>query len=169
MSGIGGVTVREALPDELAEAGAIVERAYRALPGRPHAAYLAVVRDAPGRAAHCPVLVAVAEGGAGGVLGCVTYVPGPETPLSELAGPSEAEFRMLGVAPGAQGRGVGEALVRACIERARADGRSALVLSTTPRMETAQRLYARLGFRRAPSRDWEPVPGVRLIAYVLEL
>jgi ribosomal protein S18 acetylase RimI-like enzyme len=114
------------------------------------------------------VLVAVDEA-SDRVLGCVTYVPGPGTPLSELAGPDEAEFRMLGVAPDAQGRGVGEALVRACIARARAEGRVRLVLSTTDPMEAAQRLYARLGFRRAPSRDWEPVPGVRLIVYVLEL
>jgi hypothetical protein len=36
-------------------------------------------------------------------------------------------------------------------------------------MTTAHRLYERLGFRRAPDRDFEPVPGILLWAYVLPL
>lgn len=160
--------VREARPDELAAAGEVVVRAYRALGGEPHEAYLAEVRDAVGRAAHSPVLVAV-DPADGSVLGSVTYVPGPDDPLAELPGVAEAEFRMLGVAPEAQGRGAGVALVEACIARARAEGRSGIVISTARRMHAAHRLYERLGFRRAPERDWVPVPGVQLEAYVLEL
>jgi ribosomal protein S18 acetylase RimI-like enzyme len=163
-----GVEIREARPEELAAAGDLVVRAYRGLPGEHHEAYLAVVRDATARARVCPVLVAV-DGASGGILGCVTYVPGPGNPLAELAREDEAEFRMLGVAPEAQGRGVGEALVRACIERARADGKRGMVLSTSTVMERAHRLYERLSFRRAPERDWVPVPGVELRAYVLDL
>ena len=34
-------------------------------------------------------------------------------------------------------------------------------------MTVAHRVYERLGFVRAPERDWEPVPGVHLIAYHL--
>lgn len=33
----------------------------------------------------------------------------------------------------------------------------------------AQRLYERLGYRRAPARDFEPVPGIRLEGYELDL
>ena len=51
------------------------------------------------------------------MLGSVTFVL-PGTAYAEMAGPGEAEFRMLAVDPAAQGRGVGEALVRACLERA---------------------------------------------------
>jgi ribosomal protein S18 acetylase RimI-like enzyme len=112
--------------------------------------------------------VAVEPGGRP-VLGSVTYVPGPENRLAELAGPGEAEFRMLGVVPEAQGRGAGEALVRACIDRARASGRTGMAISTSTRMRAAHRLYERLGFHRAPDRDWSPVPGVDLLAYVLDL
>jgi hypothetical protein len=35
--------------------------------------------------------------------------------------------------------------------------------------EPAQRLYARLGFRRTPELDWKPVPSVELLAYRLDL
>ena len=164
------IAIREARPGELAAAGDVVVRAYRALGGGgdAHEAYLEHVRDAAGRARHCPVLVAVDEG-TGEVLGSVTYVPGQGNAFAELAGEGEGEFRMLGVAPDAQGRGVGAALVRACIARARADGRRGIVISTTPVMHAAHRLYEHLGFRRAPERDWVPVPGVELWAYVLTL
>jgi ribosomal protein S18 acetylase RimI-like enzyme len=60
---------------------------------------------------------------------------------------------MLAVAPAAQRRGVGESLVRACIERARATGRRRIVLHTGDWMTTAHRLYERLGFERDPSLD----------------
>ncbi len=164
------VTVREALPDELDTAGRLVVEAYTA-PGGSSAAedeYLGEVLDARGRARHCPVLVAVEEG-TGEVLGSVSYVPGPENAFAEVERDGEAGFRMLGVSPAAQGRGIGEALVRACIDRARADGRQGIAICTELGMLAARRLYERLGFRRAPERDFDPVPGVHLIAYLLVL
>jgi len=163
-----GFVVRDARPDELAAAGDAVVLAYRALGGDPHEPYLAEVRDAAGRARHCPVLVAV-DSASGAVLGSVTYVPDRRNPFTELAHEDEGEFRMLGVDPGARGRGVGAALVRACIDRARADGRRGMVISTAPVMRAAHRLYEGMGFRRAPERDWVPVPGLVLWAYVLDL
>ena len=36
-------------------------------------------------------------------------------------------------------------------------------------MADAHRLYTRLGFERVPDRDWEPVPGVSLIAFIKRL
>ncbi len=162
------IEVREARPDELQAAGEVVERAYRALGGDQNERYLAHVRDAAWRERHGPILVAAGPDG-GPVLGSVTYVPGSDNRLAELAGPGEAEFRMLGVAPEAQGRGAGEALVRACIDRARAAGRTGIAISTSTRMRAAHRLYERLGFRRAPDRDWSPLPEVHLLAYVLDL
>jgi ribosomal protein S18 acetylase RimI-like enzyme len=81
----------------------------------------------------------------------------------------EAAFRMLAVDPAVRGRGVGELLVRTCLERARAAGKRRMVLSTDPRMTAAHRLYERLGFQRLPERDWSPAPGVDLLVYALEL
>ena len=36
-------------------------------------------------------------------------------------------------------------------------------------METAHRLYAQLGFTRAPARDWSPAGGGTFLVYVREL
>lgn len=68
-------------------------------------------------------------------------------PAGTLA--SHAHVRIidgLAVLPAAQGRGVGRALVKAAVERARADGAAKVtlrVLSTNP---VARRLYERCGF-----------------------
>jgi GNAT superfamily N-acetyltransferase len=167
---VSGITVREARPDELDMAGQMVADAYLAagvLDSEDHG-YLEEIRDAGRRSRACPILVAVEEG-SGAILGCVTYVPAAGNPYAELELEGEAGFRMLGVAPVAQRRGVGAALVQACIERARSAGRRGLAISTGGDMVPAHRLYEGLGFVRAPDRDFDPVPGVHLIAYTLML
>lgn len=163
-----GVVVRRARDEELDVVGALVVEAYLTLP-RAHPAnpYLEHVRDARSRARACEVLVAV--DGDGAILGSVTYVPDDTGPYAEVELPDEAGFRMLGVAPAARGRGVGEALVRACMDRARAAGKRGLSLSTGEDWADARRLYERLGFRRDPPCDFDPVPRIRLLAYVVDL
>lgn len=127
-----------------------------------HDDYAAVLADATSRFRDAAILVAVDD--AGTVLGSVTVVH-PGTPYAEVSEPGELEFRMLSVSSSARGRGVGEALVRAVIDEARAAGASKVVLSSSEKMLAAHRLYERLGFTRLPGRDWTPVPGVNLMAY----
>jgi ribosomal protein S18 acetylase RimI-like enzyme len=129
--------------------------------------YAGELRDVAGRAADAEVLVAIDDGGT--VLGGVTYVPGPDSPWAEFSEPDGAGIRMLAVAPEAQGRGIGEALSRACVDRARATGRGQIVLHSTERMTTAHRIYERLGFARDASLDWEPLPGFWLRGFRLRL
>ena len=76
---------------------------------------------------------------------------------------------MLVVAAKARGQRLGEALVRAALERADALGATCMRLSTQPNMVGAHPLYRRLGFVRTPERDWVPTPGVDLLTYVLPL
>jgi ribosomal protein S18 acetylase RimI-like enzyme len=124
--------------------------------------YAPVLADVAGRAVDTEVLVAV-SGEAGQVVGAVSFVR-PGSRYAELAGPDEAEFRMLAVDPAAQGTGVGEALVRACITRAGEVGARAIVICTRDFAVRAHRLYAKLGFVRVPEQDWSPLPGVSLLA-----
>lgn len=165
---IGGIAVRLALDDELDAAGDLVVAAYRTHPDMEDSdGYLAHVRDVRGRATATDVLVAV--DGDGLLLGCVSYVRDHTSAFAEVEQPGEAGFRMLGVAMAARGRGVGRALVEACLERARSSRCTGIAIVTAPSWTDAQRLYLRVGFRRAPERDFEPVPGIRLWAYALAL
>jgi Acetyltransferases len=104
---------------------------------------------------------------AGQIVGSVSYCP-PDSPYAEIADPHEAEFRMLAVVKMARGKGVGGALVQACIDRARKSGFTGVRMSTQHNMAAAHRIYERIGFERTPDRDWSPVPGVDLITYALE-
>jgi ribosomal protein S18 acetylase RimI-like enzyme len=161
------IEVRELRSAEEARAlGALNVEAYTGLAGlTPGSPYLDELADVERRAASTVVLVAVDA--AGQLAGGVTYVPGPG-PYAEFDDPDGAGMRMLAVAPSQRARGVGTSLVRACIERARAAGRRRLWLHTTADMVAAQRIYARLGFRRAPEADRHH-PDVDLLAYVLDL
>lgn len=124
------------------------------------------LRDVASRAREDGLLVAVDPAGA--VLGSVTYVlPGSE--YAEIAREGEAEFRMLAVAPDAQGRGVGELLARACVARAEEQGFHAVVICVRDIAAPARRMYDRIGFSRLPERDWSPYPNVSLLALRLDL
>ena len=163
------VIVREARPDEHARLGDLVLAAYRSLPEFDEPGYEPELRDVARRAREAVVLVAVDDAADDPLLGCVTYVPGPESPWAELLEPGEAAIRRLAVDAGARGRGAGTALTAACVARARAEGRGAIILRSLPYMRAAQAIYARLGFTRRPDRDWEPVAGVRLLGFALPL
>lgn len=164
-----GFTVRTARDEELEAAGEVVADAYRSMPGMEgHHGYLEEVQDARGRSRETDVLIAVDDAD-GTILGCVSFVRDHTSRFAELETDGEAGFRMLGVAETARGRGVGRALVEACVERARAAGCLGVAISTDPQWTDSHRVYERTGFRRAPGRDFAPVPGVFLWAYVLEL
>jgi GNAT superfamily N-acetyltransferase len=125
------ITVRPAHPAEHAALGELTVAAYPAVRATPRPRRRTSGRFAtwaPGRGTH--VLVAVDADG--GLLGDVTYVPGPG-PLAELEEEGDAGIRMLGVSPAAQRGAIGRRLVEACVARARDDGRSRIVLHTAPR------------------------------------
>jgi len=160
-------TVRGIRPEEHAALASVTVVAYQALLGGALSdPYLAELADVAGRAAVAEVLVAVDSKER--VLGGVTYLGRPG-PLAAIDDPAEAGIRFLAVAPDAQGRGVGAALVAACVQRARSDGKEWLSLQTTGPMTTAQRLYERAGFSREPARDRTVSAGLALLAYRLDL
>lgn len=159
--------IRPARPEELDVVGEITVAANASFRSGPDDPYVERLRDAAARAEQAELWVA-ADPGTGQVLGTVTTCP-PGSPWRELAGDDEGEFRMLAVAPDAQRRGVGDALVRHVLAHYRDAGARAVVLSSLVEQTAAHRLYARHGFTRLPERDWEPVPGVALIAFTTDL
>ncbi|MEV4755548.1 GNAT family N-acetyltransferase [Micromonospora sp. NPDC049559] len=161
------ILIRRAVPADHPAIAEITVEVYRELLPPGGEDYLRTLGDVPARAEHAELLVA-ADTGSGNVVGAVAFAPFGN-PYAQITGPGEAEFRMLAVAPAAQRRGVAEALVRACLDRTRELGLHRVALVTQQNMLTAQRLYARLGFVRAPERDFSPVPGVLLWAFTVEL
>jgi ribosomal protein S18 acetylase RimI-like enzyme len=159
------LTIRPPRPDELDAVGALTARAYLA-DGPILDRYVAVLADAHTRHRDAELLVAVDADDH--LLGTVTIaLPGGK--FADVARDGELEFRMLAVDPAARGLGVGEALVRTVIDRARSLALPTVILSSQENMTTAHRLYERLGFRRARDRDWQPASNVHLIAFQLDL
>lgn len=162
------LVIRPAQDEELPAVGALTFDAYAA-DGfvSSDGEYAAELRDAATRAREAELYVAVDE--EGWLLGTVTYCPVGSAYQEVASGPTEGEFRMLAVAPDARRQGVAEALVRMCVERSDELGYDAVVLSSMPKQEQAQRLYTRLGFRRTPELDWRPLPEIELLAFRLDL
>jgi len=118
-----------------------------------------------------PAAQLVAEA-SGEVVGTVLLYPAGATfdiPGREPVRLGAPEVRLLAVAPAARGAATGRALMEACIRRARDGGAATITLHTTEMMQTAMRLYERMGFERAPETDVTPAPGLLVKRYRLRL
>ena len=156
--------VRTAAEAEFAEIAELTATTYRT-EGYGGESYESTLRDVAGRAHAATVLIALVGDEVVGSVAVATRGGA----YAEMAAPGEAVIRMLVVSPAARGSGAGTALVRACLDAALADGCDVVRLSTEATMTAAHRIYERLGFVRTPERDWEPVPGLRLLTYELLL
>ena len=144
--------IRRIRPEEYEALGQITLAAYRQLSqGEPLGPYERQLLDVATRARDSEVFVALDEGG--NLMGGVTFVPDAERAMAEFHDSRACGIRMLATDPAFQGRGAGRALVQRCVERAREEGRSRIILHSAPAMTLAQSLYLRMGFLRAPSLD----------------
>lgn len=90
---------------------------------------------------------------AGRAAGCVA--------LHEME-PEIREINRLYVVPECRDRGIGEALTLTVIKHAATQKLCTLRLDTIPRMNTARRLYERLGFRPIKPCNDTPIPAGRV-------
>ena len=161
------IQIREATPEEYAEAGAVTASAYREfVRGGDWEDYLESIADVEGRADRTTIVIAL---GGTRIVGSATLeltdrVEPEDDPTLD---PAEAHIRMLGVAPEARRRGIARALMADCMDRARASGKTFLTLHTTDRMAAAQRMYWSLGFVRGADRVFPD--GFVLMTYRVEL
>jgi ribosomal protein S18 acetylase RimI-like enzyme len=163
--------IREATAEEYAEAGRVTAEAYREFvrPGDDDwERYLLRIADVEARADQTTIMVAIEDGHVLGSLtleldGRVRDGDEEQRPLD----PNEAHIRMLGVDPAARARGVARALMGASEARARAAGKTFMSLHTTKRMQAAQTMYERLGYRRLEDRIFPD--GFVLLSYTKSL
>lgn len=133
-----GVAVREATavtPELVAAFERLVPQLSRSNPP-PSRAELADIVAAPA------TVLLVAEDGDGTILGSLTLA------LFRIPTGLRAWIEDVVVDEAARGRGVGEALNRAAIDRARAAGARTVDLTSRPSRDAANRLYRRLGFHQ---------------------
>ncbi len=158
-------TIRQAREDELDTIASLIVDAYAEYAAHmsPDAwsTFANEIANVRGRMSDAELFVAETDGR---IVGSVTMFSGWRGTQQGSAG-----VRLLAVPPENRGSGVGRALMEACIERARRDGKQRLVLTTTQEMAIARDLTESLGFLREPGLDHEPAPGVRYQGYALKL
>jgi ribosomal protein S18 acetylase RimI-like enzyme len=131
----------EAVTPELVEAlGRLIPQLNPELP-IPIAEHLEVLLEDPGA-----TLLVAWDGSA--IVGTAMVIVYPTTIRFE------SRIEDVVVDESARGRGVGEALVNACIEVARSRGASIVELQSARSREAANRLYARMGFERRDSNPY---------------
>ncbi|QTN23166.1 GNAT family N-acetyltransferase [Rhizobacter sp. AJA081-3] len=167
------LTIRPARPEEFEPLGRLTVAVYAALPGFPTPAQqpgyyemLAGIGRFAERPGACLLVAHSAQGELAG--GVVYFGDMAEYGAGGIAASQRdaAGIRLLAVAPAHRGLGAGRALTQACIERARAEGRSEVILHTTRAMQRAWALYEAMGFLRSADLDFEqqslPVYGFRM-------
>jgi GNAT superfamily N-acetyltransferase len=158
------VVIRDAHPEEYAEVGALTVAAYEGLVTD---GYREVLRDVPLRAAESAVMVGELGGA---IAGTVTLVPPTAAERWRNSDqPDVGTIRMMGVAPKFRGRGVGSALVAACIDRSRDVGWRELALVTTADMRSALPIYLAAGFVRDQAIDKIVNDDMLLLGYRMRL
>jgi GNAT superfamily N-acetyltransferase len=161
----GDILIRQAREDELDTVAALAVEAYaeyaRHMPPDAWSAFAQNIANVRGRSNEATILVAERDGELVGTVTLFTDWRGAQ--------PDSYGVRLLAVPPEQRGTGVGRALMQDVIERARAEGKDRVVLTTTQEMESARDLYERLGFVRDAALDHEPAPGVRAEGHALKL
>jgi len=163
----GEVTVRPVTAEDDAEVDRLTVAAYLAAGHFPDArsGYMAkVARSAAARRVEAETWIAERDGVA---VGAVTLAVAGGA-WADVAAEGELEFRLLVVDPAVQRSGAGRVMIEAIVDAARErEGIERVVLTTNADWDAANAVYPRLGFHRAPERDWRPAdnPQIELIVY----
>lgn len=166
-AGPSAVRVRGMRTHEAGRVGELTLAAYDRY-GRIEGEYREFLADPTRRIEGCTaVLVAETPGRAGDpeVVGTVSYVVPTDAEWEDREVPAgDSGFRVLAVDPAHEGRGIGSALVDACVARAREAGSHRMLIISMDWMHRAHELYTRrYGFVRRPDLDVTFPGGVGVI------
>jgi predicted N-acetyltransferase YhbS len=156
------VSVQDAQPSDHPGIRAVLLAAYQEyaamLPPAVFDRYVEDIVDVDARSRVGQLIVAER---AGRIVGAVTYYA--DAAAEGFGWPSGwAGLRALGVDPAVRGRGIGHALMRAGMDRARAAGTAVICLHTAEFMTAAAAMYEAMGFQRVPSFDFDAAGHLRL-------
>ena len=163
------VIIRAVRSEEIPEVSELILEAYKQYESlMPPLVWDHYARDMTDVQSRLPVSDLIVAEWKGGLAGAVTFFP--ETSSSQEGWPpSWASVRLLAVVPNGRGLGIGRELMNECIRRCRESGATALGLHSIEFMKVARRLYDNMGFVRATEYDFEPVAGMTILAYRLDL
>lgn len=167
-------TVRNAKPQEFEEIGKLMVQVYSHLEGFPKESdqpnyykMLANVGELTKKPA-TELLVAVSP--ENNIAGAVVYFSDMQYYGSGGIATKEQNssgFRLLAVSDTARGQGIGKLLTNECIRRAKDKELSQMIIHTTMAMQTAWKMYEKIGFKRSEDLDFMqgelPVFGFRLL------
>lgn len=165
--------VREAKPEEFIEVGKLMVRVYSDLEGFPKETeqpdYYKMLRNVGifTKKPMTKLLVALSENS--DIKGAVVYFGDMQFYGSGGTATHEKNaggFRLLAVAPEAQGNGLGKLLTNNCIKQAKVEKLDQVIIHTTKAMKIAWKMYENIGFKRSLDLDFMqgelPVFGFRL-------
>jgi GNAT superfamily N-acetyltransferase len=167
-------TVRNAKPVEFEEIGKLMVRVYSQMEGFPNESeqpdyykMLANVGDSTNNR-ETELLVAVFSDDK--IAGAVVYFSDMKYYSSGGTATKEQNssgFRLLAVDPLSRRQGIGKLLVDECIVKAKGKKHFQVIIHTTMAMQTAWKMYEKLGFKRSEDLDFRqgelPVFGFRLL------
>lgn len=171
MTAAGDVVLRDARDEDRAAVRALTVQAYaefeRVMEPSAWAELEETIRHTVDGESDAQRIVAEHDGRIVG--GVMLFPPATATYGGSVEAPPRPELRMLAVSPEARGMGIGRLLVDECVRRARASGATELGLHTSKSLETAIRMYLRMGFVRTPEDDFQPDGAERIEGYRLRL
>jgi ribosomal protein S18 acetylase RimI-like enzyme len=166
--------VRDAKPSEFKEIGKLMVRVYSQLEGFPkedeQPDYYKMLANIGESVRNPGTELLVAVNSEDRIAGAVVYYNDMKYYGSGGSATREQNgsgFRLLAVDPSTQGQGVGKLLAVECIQKAKYKKYSQVIIHTTLAMQTAWRMYEKLGFKRSEDLDFRqgelPVFGFRLL------
>jgi GNAT superfamily N-acetyltransferase len=154
-------TIRNAKPSEFDTIGKLMVQVYSQLEGFPKEAdqpnYYKMLANVGELTNKPETEILVAVSGEESIAGAVVYFSDMQYYGSGGIATKEqnaAGFRLLAVSSTTRGQGIGILLTKECIRRARDRKLSQVIIHTTMAMQTAWKMYERIGFRRSEDLDF---------------